>query len=490
MPLRTYNNFTNWVQQDDFLTDWANFIDQKNIDWIRDWYGVTLWPKVHKWLITNEAMRAMDFTSSFVTNLGQNIIGGDNGEIYHANSTDSTPAYTLSNGGNILNIVSLASQYYIFYTSSLAFNKIVDVARISHQDAWNDNWTGIEEEFATFVSRHAWVPPMIVVGSLIFLGSSSSINTLDTGWDLDTYGFPDSDVVGITLQGSTIAVYCESGNVYLWDGWALTESARTYMWSRISKVVQRGNIDYIHTEDGQMYAGSGLSFQRIMKPKVSNRMDDNTSFNIRLSFELSDEDNVQNRTSLNALGDIYMYANDTVRGIYKYWRLIPWQRDTLHKVVTHNHAGTQIDHVYDMFFYERNIKRLFFSYKAWDTYGVDFLNLQELETCNDGYMVSDVFSWGTSYTKEIKWLKIATSNTAWNNYIKLYYRIDNWDWEILRTMNYDSNTIEVENINTVCWEPFKEFIDVQFKIELHYDDGESVAPILHELGLDYNIIKV
>ena len=36
---------------------------------------------------------------------------------------------------------------------------------------------------------------------------------------------------------------------------------------------------------------------------------------------------------------------------------------------------------------------------------------------------------------------------------------------------------------------FKQFVDIQFKVEFHSADGDNTPPTLHELMLDYDIIE-
>ena len=190
-----------------------------------------------------------------------------------------------------------------------------------------------------------------------------------------------------------------------------------------------------------------------------------------------------------AWDDVYMYSSDTIKGLYKYWKLIPWMQDWLHKIVTQNHLWTQIDYIYDIYYYER-ARRLYFSYKADTTYWVDYIDLNSLETCTDGYMVTEVFSGWTSFLKKLNRLRRATSNTAWTNYIKVYYRVNNWDWVLIRNINDTLDVIERENAHREADESaFKQFIDIQLKIEFHNDDWWENAPTLHELMTEYEAIE-
>lgn len=514
MPSRVYNNFTAWVQQDDFFTNWANFIEHKNIDGLRDGYGVTLWPKMNKQVLTNDSIVGIDFEQRDDKNFLFSLIWGANGEVYYLNSTDKTPEYVIevrfpwnptAEPVAITNVVLYWPHYYVFYKKSYS-EGIMWCARISESDVLNWNFTPVfvtpepswwpellswfDLEFIAPSTGlwNAWIPPILVFSNLIYFGSWSSVRTINAIWLDKNFWFPWDTVTWITLQGSTIVLYTRWGIIYFWDGVDTTYQAIKDLKTRISKVTSKGGIDYVTTEDGQFYMWSGLSFQRVTKQKKSNRMDDNSTFNTRLDFSIGDW--AQNRSMCVALDDVYMYANDTIPWIYKYGVLTPGMQAGLHKIITENHAGTPIDYIYDMRFYERGLRRLYISYKAGNTYWVDYIDLDSLETSTDGYMITEVFSWGTSFKKKLERIRRATSNTAWNNFIKLYYRVNNKEWILIRNINDAENEIKRENIhNDIDTKSFEEFIDIQMKIELHNDDWWENAPTLHELMQDYEPIE-
>lgn len=492
MVQRNYNNFTSWVQQDDFFTNWPNFIEHKNIDGLRDGYGVTLWPKMNKQFTTGlKSMFAVQLEQISTWWLEESYSGGLDWVIYRMNATDDTPTYTLVNGGNIIAIEELWDYLYLFYKLDLT-SSLIGCARITKFAANANTWLADLDE--TFITSGTWlgnagIPPILNFNNALYLWAGASIKKIDATWVTDTFWFMWDTVTGITLQGSTIVVYTRWGLVYFWDGVATTYQAIKNLKTRVSKVVSKAGIDYISTEDGQLIIGSGLSFQRVTKPKLSNRMDDNSAYNKRLSFSIDEPNLSQNRSMQVVLDDVYMYASDTIKGIYKYGKLIPWMQDGLHKIITQNHAGTQIDYIYDMNFYERGLRRLYIAYKAGSTYWIDYIDLDSLETCTDGYMISEVFSWGTSLKKEISKLSRATSNTAWNNYIKLYYRVNNTAWVLIENINDATNEIERENLNNDATQSsYKQFIDVQLKIEFHNDTGWQDAPTLHEIMQEYDAI--
>jgi len=483
MPLRTYNIFYQWVKQDDFLTNGASFIEHKNVNGLQDWYGIQLWPKVNKQITTGtDAMIGINWPRGWTI-----YLWGDNGAIYKTTSTDNVPEHSLSATKHIVQVISDGNDLYFFWKSNKASANIW-LAYITQTNADAGSWGAMNETLETEGQiANRGTPPYLIAWNSIFIGGLWNIKTLSNTWyGATTYSFPDTYVVGLTLQGSTIAVYCESGNIYFWDGGSTTESARTYLGSRIARVGSKWSINYVVTEDGQLYIWSGTQFIRVSKPKLSDRMNDNASFDTRLSFIPDESNSLNNHSLITVLDDVYIASDDTTRGIYKYGKLIPWMQDGLHKILTENNTGTQISQIYDTF-YDSSSKKLYISYKAGTTYGVDYIDLSSMGTTTDGYFITDVFSWGTSQLKEIKNISIATENTSWNNYIKLYYRVDNGSWELIKTINDSTNTVHREDIRTIAWIQYKHFIDLQLKVELHMWD--TTSPIMRELQLEYWFTK-
>ena len=492
MPTRSYNRFTPWVEQDDYLTNWPGFVEHKNMDGIKDGYALHLWPKVNKAIITTNAISSIEFRFQAASeNLEDSIIWWENGEIYRLNSTDSTPLYTLAGNEYIISIALLGNDYYIFYKQTVS-TVSVWVAKVNANDVENGSFSTMNETFKSpWDFSCVWCMPIKKLGNyLYFCNSWWSVARMDSLGTVDPYWFPDDYTVGITIQGTTVVVYTRSGNVYLWDGSSLTASAQKYIWFRISKVTSKGWLDYLTSDDGQLYVWTGFSFERITKPKISNRMNNSSSYDKRLSFNIDETNQLQNRSMTVWLDDVYLYSSDTIKGIYKYGKLQDGMRSGLHKIVTQNHLWTQIDYVYDFYFYERNLKRMYFSYKAGATYWVDYIDLDSMETATDGYAITEVFSWNSaSFVKKINQVIRSTSNTSWSNYIDIHYRINNGAWELIRRINDATDTIkssEITKQDGSTW--FRNNNDVQFKFTFHNDDGWVDSPALHEVIYEYNLI--
>ena len=490
---RTYNRFDPWVKQDDFLTGWPSFIEHKNLDWLRDGYWITLWPKVNKTVLTwTDAIRWMESRQLTTVDLDDTYAWWDNWVIYKFNWVDNTPAFTLVNWYNIIQTVKLWNSLFFFYKDSFTTTSVW-MAKIGINDAKNDNWWAINENFkALWTLVHVAVPPVIVIGTKMFFWNTRTwVSNMDEAWTIVTRTFLDDYCSSITLQWSTLAVYTRSWRIYFWDGAATTENARWIVWARVQEADTLDWRDYITTEDWQCKVWSYTSFQRLTKPKQSFRWEDNSVLSDRLNFTESDPDGHQNHTIRIAKDDVYLFNSDTIAWLYKYGNVIPWLGKWFHKIITQNHLWTQINLIYDIYYYERNDRKLYFSYKAWSEYGIDHIDLDDLTTNTDWYGVTEVFTGWTSFKKQINRIRVNVSNVDADNYINLYYRKNNWAWVLLR--NIISTTDDIyyrENITTEStWVSLKNFIDIQFKVEFHSNNGDNTPPTLHELMLDYDIIE-
>jgi len=504
---RSYNVFYPWVQQDDFLTNWANFIEHKNIDWLRDWFWVTLWPKMNKQLFTGtKEMLAIYSNQNSGGTLTDTLVWGASWNIYYLNSTDNIPEFALIVNYSgvwdvnvaITNIELLKGFYYIFYKQNYA-DSLLWCARISQFDARTGNWMAMVKNYikSWIWLANSWIPPIIQFDNALYVWSGTGILKVDGNYTpgsatlpwANVFGFPEDVVTWLSLQGTTVVVYTRQGTVYFWDGVDTTYQAVKKFGARVQKVGSKAGTDYVITEDGQFSIWGGLQFFRVTKPKKSNRMNSNVNYDSRLKFNVDADNASQNHTVIPALDDMYMYSSDTVKWIYKYGKLIPWMPDGFHKIITQNHAGTQIDFIYDMFFYEIDSRKLYISYKAGSTYWIDYIDLNTLQTSIDGYFITDVFTWWSNIKKKVIGMQMTTSNTAWNNFVKLYYRVNNWAWELIRTYNEPTNVITQDDIKTINGQNFKHFIDIQFKVEIHNDTGGQDAPQVHDLALIYDITE-
>ena len=498
MPQRIYNRFDLWIKQDNTATfAWSpSFIDSKNLDWLKDWQGITLWPKVNKWILTNWAVTGINMRSLLTEDTSESLVWTEDWEIYRLDSADNTPEFTIA-WKVIIKTVLWDNFYYIFVKTTIDTANM-DIYRVNQANAslWDFSSLSsryVNQSFVTF-----WTFPILIAWDTMFIWVSSSIKTIKYesdpatliyGWVIGSFWFVDDFVKWLTLQWSTIAVYTRSGKVFFWDWGATLESARGYAWARVCSVINLNGRDYITFEDWQMKVWSYTQFQKIFKPNISFRLEDNTQVQTKFDFSVLD----YNKSSNSEIGldDIYFSCNDSVKWIYKYGSIIPWTQPGIHKIITENHLWDTIDEIYTMYFHERDSRKLYFSYSSGATYWVDYIDLDDLESCSSWYWVTEVFTWGTSFLKNLNVVRVTFQNTDADKTANLYYRINNWSWELLRTINSTTEGIYYrENIsNDLTGWAFKEFIDIQFKVELASTTNDNKPPMMCELFIDYSITK-
>lgn len=487
MAERTYRDFTTGITQDDVLPIWMpSFLDAKNIDWLKTGYWVKLWPKVNKGIITDVPMRAMTVVQDII------LAWWDAYKLYRVDGTDNTPVYTISTTTSsdvkIFWVIYASPNVYIAYNSGTN----IRFARVTASWVIANDWSGITENWITLeFLRPTYIPPILRTANeeIILSISERRVWVVDLWSPLLVFnsGFIDDRLVWITEQGTTYMLYSRSWTVYAWDWASELTSARFQLGARIAKVTQKQGIDYITTEDGQLYIGQGFGFQRVTKPRKTNRNNDNTTYGKVLSFAPLND--LQNRLSVSVQDDVYLWTDDEVKGIYRYGAILPWVAPWFHKVITQNHLWNNIDEVYDML-YSDTERRLYISYRTGSTYGIDYIDLDSLECASEWYFVTEVFSANTSYEKEIKAIRKATSNTNGSNAITIYYRVDNGDWELVRNINELQAKITVwEPITTANWQTFKKYRDRQYKVVFTNANGGDNTPILHELQEFYDVIN-
>ena len=492
MAERTYRDFTTGITQDDVLPIWMpSFLDAKNIDWLKTGYWAKLWPKVNKGIITDVPMRAMGL---YQPNTWPALVlaWGDEHKIYRVDGTDNTPVYTIDTTTfspvKIFGIVYVSPDFYILYNSP-GWQRIW---RINITNVVDDDWDEFIENWLTpELGIPTYIPPILRTANeeIMLPLREREVWVIDLWSPLLLFNsrFLDDRLVGITEQGTTYMLYSASGTVYAWDWASELTSARFQLGARISKVVQKQGIDYITSEDGQLYIWQGFWFQRVTKPRKTNRNNDNTTYGKVLSFAPLND--LQNRLSVSVQDDVYLWTDDEVKGIYRYGAILPWVAPWFHKVITQNHLWNDIDEVYDMLYSDRE-RRLYISYRTGSTYGIDYIDLDSLECASEGYFVTEVFSANTSYEKEIKAIRKATSNTNGSNAITIYYRVDNGAWELVRNINELQASITVwEPITTANGQTFKKYRDRQYKVVFTNANGGDNTPILHELQEFYDVIN-
>lgn len=481
--LKSYNNFTTWESQDDFLTAWGRLLETYWVTWLRNGRGLTLWPKTNKLLLTNDKIRGIDAYPQSTNDDTKNLIFWDSGEIYRFADTDLTPSYTHSLWYHVVwTYVIQPYQYFIVKDSFSSANITIMRETVSNVNNWtfatiNETW------LSAGTINHLYVPPYKQIAWQTYIWGLWKMTKYDSSAIATHYSYFGRYIVWFSIHQWTFLVYTSEWKVFFWN-WLDSADASfsnrgQELWFIPRKVIQWPNYDYVISDDWQVYIWWGAEFQQLTYKRYTNRGNDNSQYVVKQDFTPNKED----WQLLTVARDrVYIAEN----GVYEFGNLLPWLPKGLHKSIAYNHEWIAIDDVYAMY-YNSMTKQVLFAYQAWASYWVDYIDLESMETNQTWYAVTEVFSgyneWIITFQKQVEAIRYATLNTSWSNYIKLYKRVDNWTWELFKTINNATDTIDWKNLRTEK----DSFLDWQFKIELYNSDKWVNPPILPWLQLQYGV---
>ncbi len=478
MPIITWNKPYAWISQDDIVASPGQIIEGKNIDWLRTGFGWTLWPKPVKQILTsNTPMRAIDGSRSSNWNPDYTYTVGDWGNIYRLGYPDNSPVHTLAWWENIVNWQTFIT-WSIYYFMKNTWNDHYNLCSNWIWYADSDNWVDDLNESVHTGMYCPYTPPMYVTWTFIYIGYSNHILRIDTSWTQTVFNMFNRYVVGITQHWTQFYVYSSNWKLSLWDWVSTSVSANLDLWFRIRKTEQKAWIDYVTSEKGDLYIMSGYTAQLISEVTQSDRLEDNSQYISKKNFKTWE---YTSKALIFTWNDLMLASNDTQVGIYKYWDLIPWIAKSFHKVLTNNNTSNNLDEIYALEYVEP-INTLYYSYKQWTTYWIDKIELNNLTTAQDWYFITDVIRGLPNEENQVIKLKMLTSYTSWDNYIKLSKRVNNGVWEEVRTINNATDTIDMEEINTES----DNWFEFQLKVEIHNELQTEFPPILHEMSLEFD----
>lgn len=473
MPTRIWNRFDVWEWQEDTLVPWtARIIDSSNVTGLKTWLWITLWPKVNKLLLTNWAMRGFWLDDDTDNNNTLNFAYWEDWEIYRFDSLDNTPIYTHTNWNIIEWFFEINNRYYFQTNGDLYLGQ-----------ATTNAFTSINEDYVSLPSFASEFAPVMKHNNLTYYGTWNTINIFESISDpwstMTSKSLFTWSTIGITSRWWQIYVFTTNKDVALWDWW------NTINWVNKLSIRPRCVYDmwwtiFMNWTEWSLLLWDWWNFQEFTSIKKSNRLNDNSWFKTKYDFW-----NVtlwtRGQTITWKWEKVYISSNWDTPWIYEYGAILPWLSKWFHKIITKNHNWDDIDEVFCMNYGYRS-KKLYFAYRSWTTYWIDYIDTDSLESAGLGYFITEVFSANTTYIKKPKEIRLTVENVIGNNYVKIYERVNNWDWELLRTITNETETIFKKEIKNYT----KENIEVQFKVELYRESWE--APIVRELYYDYEVI--
>ena len=493
MPNIEYNEFYNWIQRDDIVWQPWQILEWKNVTWLRDWYWLTLSLKPTKLFTTNWVEMSSIFwriSSAGDTQWWVVWHSSTNGFIYRTDALDDTPDHSIDSWDTTAFMLKNAiyyswsnSFYFMWRTANswLPTDSFV-IHKISAIDYQNKNWAWFTYNDSGWYNNRESVP-FLEDWWLLYFGISNWV--VSYNWSAySTKSIIRWDVVWITKHGTTFKIYSDEWTVWYWDWVSAAVSSSQNIGFYPQRVTQLWNIDYITTIDWDLYVSWGYDYQLISKAKKSRRLNNNSDYQDKFQF---DNGQYETKTIETSQDNIYIVWEST--WIYQYGDLIKWLTPWFHKVITQDNTNTDVSNISSIK-YQPVSSKLFYTYTQWAVSWVDYIDLSTLTTVKDWYAITPVFRWPPNLTNKIIEVTATTSYTSWDNYIKIYKRIDNWSWVLIRTINDATDVITKHKISTNDWTGnlSDKFLDIQFKIELHNDLQTDIPPILHGLKLEYSII--
>lgn len=485
MPNVELNQFFPWIQQDDLISQSWGVLEAENLDWNRTWYGITIWPKPAKQVLTSTtAMRVINNRSSaWLTT--QAYAAWEWWNVYRLNATDDTPTYTLAWWEDIQMWQWFSWSWKVYFMKNTSWSTY-NLCSVYSSIDWDD-WSSLDETVKTWMYSPQ-TPVTYVAKNLLYIWYWNTVLTVSTAGTpvLTTYNLFNNYVVWFTEHWTQFYVYSSDWTLALWNKTAAALTASFDLWARIRRVVQKAWLDYITSEKWDVYPLNWYTlWEPISEVKKTRRWNDNSQYVDKTNFATWSYDN---QTLEFAWNDLMLLSWDSQVWIYKFWDLIPWLPKTFHKILTEDNTNTDIDEIYTMEYVEW-INTLYYSYKQWTQYWIDKIEFDNLTTAQTWYFVTQVFRWPPNKVNKITQVRATTSFTSWDNYIKIYKRIDNWSWVLLRTINDSTDIIKRHEIWTDSdWNNLSDaFVDIQFKVEIHNDLQTDIPPILHNFELIYSI---
>jgi len=334
--------------------------------------------------------------------------------------TQTLLVYTLTTWENIIGSFQFGNYFRFMSRENIAWTNF-NINRVPYLEAILWNFTNMAEWWNwTSFWFAIWTPPVIIKWAYIYIWSLRGIKLIDS-----------SDVVT---------------SYSIWDDYVTVDTSTQNLGLWIREVSTQWRFDHIIHNDWTTRIMAWYQDNETSMRKYSNRLSNNSIYETK--FSLAPPLDYAKWWNASVLWK-YFTSNDTEPWIYVYDNLIAWLPKSFHKILT-NSSQWPIDEFGFIINHKRTVTpRIYYSYRSWTNYWVDYIDEAILTTQKD---------------------------------CKLWKRINNWAWVLVRTINNTTDTVAVEEINDIT----DNFIDIQLKVELHNDLQNDTPPILHDFSLEFD----
>ena len=237
-----YNTYYDWISQDDIVSSNPQIIEWNNVDWLRTWYWITLWPKLNKKRLV---------WSKPLCLISNSYIGCENWEIYTKAWADTDAAYyTFSNWYDVVKWISYGWYWYFFTKPTVTTYVNLSIYRISLADFWSWTFADLWGPWKSVNSLY-WAVTL-ETKSYLYIWSSDTVSQVTSACVVVDFWLFDWYVTHIAKQWTTYKVYTDyndEGRVAFWDWINTSISSQQELWIEPVKWVTNTTLDYIIWEN-------------------------------------------------------------------------------------------------------------------------------------------------------------------------------------------------------------------------------------------------
>lgn len=480
MPTQNYTSFYKGISKDDYVALPWSYLYGRNIDGSIFWYGVTIARKSTKVIEVQHPI--YDITALVTRNTARNLLvwhDWTNWYIYNIGSDDNTPEKIVTPWDTSCPLLVWAASLewgYVFIWRSSSNYQVHNIH--TAPDYVSLSLTYWTYAWGDFLSDS--IPAYIVEKSLVMIGANDKVITVDNVPLVKLLKVVSWAVTTIASSWSVILLYTIDGKVYTWNGVGTSTTGSKSTGYKVVKSWGSGWEVYTTTEKWVLLRGNGVEFNELYRKRRTTKAEDNTSYYDIIDLSMPEAD----RTTWNSIQWIE-WEIFFIEGQKRISKLSSPRSDMergYHSTLDTDHAGRKIDKIYCI----REVGwNLYFSYKSWVYYGVDFIDSDSLKSLSSAEMILPVFRGVPDEENKEARVKFTVSNTSGNKRVRLYKRIDQGAWELIRTINQTDSYIFREKISLTN----KQFTEFQYKIEFENPDQDDRPPILHSISIDYNVIN-
>lgn len=454
------NDWSGWLALDARVSKSNTYQYANNIDVRRKQSGICLSAKNQNEFSTNGLVTVFEYIYAFT----------DTGRIYDEawnlvyTMTSSQPIYAAKDFDG-----------YMYFTINWY------LCRVSNGDM-GSSWTNVDEDYIAINSgkncflEYEWE---------LLVSDLESLKKLDTSTNsLETIFTLDERIIGIFEFATNVIIYTNKWKKYIWDGKSTYPHASIDMdkYNNIRAVINQSNNEYVLTGSSSDLTTSWIhlisGYEKILLAQALNRDD---------LFEFAGHTSFSEINCLGVWSDLLFVPS--AQWIYSFGRFLPNQDNiwNLDWAISNTGIGAmKVDN-----------KNLYLSYKTASANYVHKIDITWSPSTymDNGEMISLIYDGDNiGIDKIMRWLKISFDKLNTGEKIEVFAKINkaNTWWDAILTIDY-ADTQDRDITSKALIGPranIGEWKTIEFKIKLTSGTSNLTTPIVHELQMDWEAIKI